>query len=114
FLQAELLESIMPKKITCQELSDEAIELIAARFRALGEASRLKLIIALEEGAKNVSQLVKATRLSQPNASRHLRTLTDAGVLVRHREKTEVYYALAVREIYGLILKVSDNLDRRP
>ena len=104
----------MPKKIMCREMSDQEIELIAARFRALGEASRLKLIVALEEGAKNVSQLVKATHLSQSNASCHLRTLTNAGVLVRHREKTEVYYAVAAREIYGLILKVSNNLDRRP
>lgn len=103
----------MPKKIKCQELSDEHIELIAARFRALGEASRLKLIMALAEGAKNVSQLVKTTHLSQSNASCHLRTLTDAGVLVRRREKQEVYYALAVRGICELILKVSDDLGRR-
>ncbi len=103
----------MPKKITCQELSDQQIELVAARFRALGEASRLKLIIALGEGAKNVSQLVKATRLNQPNASCHLRTLTDAGVLSRHREKTEVYYTLAVRGICDMVLKVSDDMDRR-
>jgi DNA-binding transcriptional ArsR family regulator len=104
----------MPKKITCQEFSEQEIELIAARFRALGEASRLKLIIALEEGAKNVSQLVKATRLSQPNASGHLRTLADAGVLVRHREKQEMHYALAIPGIYELLLKVSRDLDRRP
>jgi DNA-binding transcriptional ArsR family regulator len=104
----------MPKKTTCQKWSDQTIELMAARFRVLGEASRLKLIIALEEGAKNVSQLVKATRLNQPNASCHLRTLTDAGVLIRHREKTEVYYALAVPGIYELLLKASDGLERRP
>ena len=104
----------MPKKFTCQELSDQQIELVAARFRALGETNRLKLIIALEEGAKNVSQLVKATRLNQPNASGHLRTLADAGVLVRHRKKQEVYYALAVAGICDLLMKVSDDLGRRP
>ena len=104
----------MPKKIMCREMSDQEIELIAARFRALGEASRLKLIFALREGAKNVSQLVKTTSLSQSNASGHLRTLTDAGVLVRHREKQEVYYALNVPGIYELLLKVSHDLDPRP
>jgi DNA-binding transcriptional ArsR family regulator len=108
------LERIMPKKIICQELPDQQIDLIAARFRALGEANRLKLIIALGEGAKNVSQLVKATYLSQSNASGHLRTLTDAGVLVRHREKQEVHYALKVPGIYELLLEVSRDLDRRP
>jgi DNA-binding transcriptional ArsR family regulator len=104
----------MPKKIMCREMSDQEIELIAARFRALGEASRLKLIMALDEGAKNVSQLVKATHLSQSNASCHLRTLTNAGVLSRRREKTEVFYALAAPGICELLLKVSRDLDRRP
>lgn len=95
-------------------MSDQQIELVAARFPALGEASRLKLIIALEEGAKNVSQLVKATRLSQSNASCHLRTLTNAGILSRHREKTRVYYAVAIPSIGGLILKASGGLPQRP
>jgi len=97
----------------CQQLSDQAIELIAVRFRALGEPSRLKLIMALKEGGRNVSELVKATRLTQPNASRHLRTLTDAGILVRHRRKTEIYYALAVPDAFQLLLKVNNSLQKR-
>jgi len=109
-LQAELLECIRPKKTNFEPLSDEATELVAARFLVLSEASRLKLIIALKDGAKNVSALVKATNLSQPNASRHLRTLTDTGVPVRHRKGTEIYYTLAVPGIYELVLKVSRDL----
>lgn len=100
----------MPKKSKFQDISELAIELVATRFRMLGEASRLKIIIALADGAKNVSELVKATHLSQPNTSRHLRTLTDAGVLVRQRNGTEIYYALAVPGICELVLKVSRDL----
>lgn len=48
----------MQKRISSHTLSNEAIELIAARFRAMGEANRLKLIMAVELGEKNVSQLV--------------------------------------------------------
>jgi DNA-binding transcriptional ArsR family regulator len=64
------LKHAMPKPR--QRLSEEVIELIASRFRALGEASRLKLIIAVEAGEKNVSQLAATTDLSQPNVSKHL------------------------------------------
>jgi len=103
----------MPTKTTCRKLSLQDIELLAARFRILGEVSRLQLLLALESGAKNVSQLVKATGLNQPNTSRHLRALTDAGVLVRHREKTEIYYAPASPGIYELLLKVSRGLKQR-
>lgn len=96
-----------------QPLSEEAIELIAARFRVLGEASRLKLIIAVEAGEKNVSQLAVATGLSQPNVSRHLQTLTNAGILVRRKEKMNVYYAVADPTICDLFPKVSGSLQKR-
>ena len=35
-----------------RNMTDEALELIAARFKSLSEPTRLKLIIALEEGEK--------------------------------------------------------------
>jgi ArsR family transcriptional regulator len=81
----------MAKNIPRQPQSDEAIELVAARFRALAEPSRLKLIMAVEHGEKNVSQLVAATGMSQPNVSRHLQTLTYAGILTRRKERMSVF-----------------------
>ena len=65
---------IMPIIASFQNLTEAAIKLMAARFRALGEVSRLKLIFAVGNGEKNVSQLIAATGLSQrrmfPNTSR--------------------------------------------
>ena len=75
--------------------SDPALELVVARFRVLGEASRLKLLRALEAGERNVTELVAASGLTQANASRHLQTLGDAGILGRRREGTSVYYFIA-------------------
>lgn len=111
FLQAELLKRAMPKPR--QPLSEEVIELIASRFRALGEASRLKLIIAIETGEKNVSQLVAATGLSQPNVSRHLHTLTDAGILARRKKGANVIYAIVDPTVCDLFPKVSGSLQKR-
>lgn len=81
---------------------DSALELVAARFRVLGEASRLKLLRALEGGEKNVSELVTASGLTQANASRHLQTLSDAGILGRRREGTSVYYFIADPAVLNL------------
>jgi hypothetical protein len=53
--KAQLLDRvIMPIIASFQNLTEAAIKLMAARFRALGEVSRLKLIFAVGNGEKNV------------------------------------------------------------
>jgi len=55
----------MIQKSPKHQLSDEALEMVAARFKALSEKTRLKLIIALEDGEKNVGELVKRVGANQ-------------------------------------------------
>ncbi len=89
-------------EVSASEISDEALELIATRFRVLGEPNRLKLIRALEGGELSVSALIEATGLTQANASRHLQTLTQAGILGRRRDGTSVIYHIADPGIFRL------------
>lgn len=96
-----------------KELSEQALELIAARFKLLGEASRLKIIIALEAGEQNVGQIVDATGLTQANASRHLSALTESGILARRREGLNIYYEIADRSIFDLCESVCGSLQKR-
>ena len=100
----------MPIPLSPQDLSDEALELIAARFKALSEPSRLKLIIALQAGEKNVGQLIEATGLGQANVSRHLQTLADAGVLARERKGVAVIYSIADPHIFNLCHQVCGGI----
>ncbi|MBM3850857.1 MAG: helix-turn-helix transcriptional regulator [Verrucomicrobia bacterium] len=92
------------------DISDEALELIAARFRVLGEPSRPKLLRALEAGELSVSALIVATGLTQANASRHLQTLTQAGILGRRRDGTKVLYHIADPGIFRLCELVCGSL----
>ncbi len=94
-------------------MGPEALELIAGRFRVLGEASRLKLIIALECGEKNVSALVAGTGLTQANVSRQLQTLTDSGILGRRKEGLNVIYHIADRTIFDMCDHVCGSLQKR-
>ena len=102
----------MPTK-TRRELSPHALELVAARFRILGEASRLKLINELKTGEMNVSELVQATGLSQANVSRHLQTLTQAGILSRRKEGLNVIYTIADPGIFQLCELVCGSVEKR-
>ena len=83
----------VPKIASFQTLPEESIDLMAARFRALGEVSRLKLIFATGSGEKNVSQLIAATGLSQANVSKHLKILTENGILARRKQGIYVFYS---------------------
>lgn len=75
-------------------LSEAALQLVAARFAVLAEPMRLRLIQALFDGERNVSQLVEDTGGTQANVSRHLQTLTGAHILVRRKEGLQVFYKI--------------------
>lgn len=95
-----------------RRLSSEALELVAVRFRVLGDKTRLELICQLQEGEKNVSELVSLTQGTQANISRHLQTLTEAGILRRRKEGLHMYYSLADGSIFELCDQVCRSLKK--
>jgi ArsR family transcriptional regulator len=103
----------MPKNSSFQTLPEEAIGLMAARFRALGEVSRLKLIFAAGNGEKNVSQLIAATGLSQANVSKHLQILTARGFLVRRKRGIFVFYSTPDSSVFKLCEVGNTSLAKR-
>jgi DNA-binding transcriptional ArsR family regulator len=112
-MKVKLCSSAMSRKARRPGLTPEVLEIIAARFRVLGEASRLKLILALEDGEKNVTRLVELTGLTQANVSRHLQTLTSAGILGRRKEGFNVIYYIADESIFELCDQVCGSLQKR-
>ena len=78
-----------------QPLSPEALTLVASLFRALSEPSRLRLVQALQAGERSVSELVALSETTQPNVSKHLRVLQDAGLVARRQEGITAYYRVA-------------------
>ena len=87
--------AVMAVRRQRRDLSPQAIEIIAERFRILGEPLRIRIIQALESGPKNVSDLVAAVGSTQPNVSKHLRILQESGVVGRRQEGNLVYYSIA-------------------
>jgi len=71
---------------------DLVFEAAAELFRAVAAPMRLKIIRALCNGEKNVSELLAEIDTTQPNMSQHLNTLYQAGVLGRRRKGVSIYY----------------------
>lgn len=64
-------------------------------LQAAGEPSRLRLLALCSEGAPSVSDLAQALGQSEPRVSRHLKILSEAGLIVRMRQGQWVHYSLA-------------------
>jgi DNA-binding transcriptional ArsR family regulator len=93
-------------------LSDAMIERVARRFRALGEPQRLRILQMLEDGPRTVGEVVAGLNGNQPNISRHLQALHDAGLVRRRREGNSIYYAIADPVVYQLCALVCGSAER--
>jgi ubiquinone/menaquinone biosynthesis C-methylase UbiE/DNA-binding transcriptional ArsR family regulator len=63
---------------------------------ALGDATRSRVLLALERQELTVSELCTVLQLPQSTMSRHLKTLSDAGWTASRRDGTSRYYTLAL------------------
>src|SRR5256885_17186378 len=66
-------------------------------LRAAAEGTRLRVLALLGEAELTVSDLTEILRQSQPRISRHLRLLSEAGLVERYREGWWAFFRLAER-----------------
>ena len=94
-------------------LTETTIELVARRFRMLGEPQRLRILQLLQPGPKTVNEVVAALGVSQSNVSRHLQALAEAGLLVRKRSGNNIIYAIGDPVVYRLCDLVCHSVTRQ-
>lgn len=73
-------------------------------FEVLAEPARRSLLDALVDGPRAVGELSALTGLSQPNTSRHLRILREAGFVSREQDRQRRLYALRPERLRELDL----------
>jgi DNA-binding transcriptional ArsR family regulator len=100
----------MARRAAKSSLPREALEIIAQRFRALGDATRLALLQALFEGDRTVQELCALTGTSQANASKHLALLLERGLVTRQRDGLFVRYGIADSSLERLCHLVCGSL----
>jgi len=81
---------------------DRVFESAASLFAVLATPIRLKIISAVCEQEKNVSELLALIDTTQPNMSQHLAMLYRSGVLSKRREGTQIYYRLQSERVATL------------
>lgn len=82
--------SFMGKK----DFSEAELVALAEKFKVLSEVSRLKIINTLTEGEICVKDIISRTELQQPNVSKQLKILMQAGIVSCRAEGLLKYYSL--------------------
>jgi DNA-binding transcriptional ArsR family regulator len=88
---------------------DDAVRLC----KAAGERNRMRVLAALLERRACVCELAEALALGQPNCSRHLRVLEDAGLVKHTRRGPWVDYAVVRRPGHAGLLRLVKTVAAR-
>jgi DNA-binding transcriptional ArsR family regulator len=91
-------------------LPDDLVELIAERFRALSEPTRIKLLDRLREGEATVLELTELIGTTQQNVSKHLGVLQRSGIVARRKQGNFAYYWIVDEGILSLCEAVCGSL----
>lgn len=92
---------------------DPVFDAVASYFSVLSEPTRLRIMHAICESEKPVSQIVEELSATQTNVSRHLTLMYRAGVLARRKDGNQVYYKVADTAMVEICRSVCNQIAGR-
>lgn len=87
----------------------ESDEILMKFFKGLGDPTRIRIVEALLEKERNVSELIRLVTAPQSNISNHLACLKWCGYITSRKEGTSIYYQITderVRKIVTLAREI--------
>ena len=85
-------------------------DVIAQRFRVIGEPMRIRLLDVLRDGPLTINELTEVLGASQQNVSKHVGVLAQAGIVAREKDGTRVRCSIADETIFELCEMVCGGL----
>jgi DNA-binding transcriptional ArsR family regulator len=93
-------------------VGDELAEIVAQRFAALGDPSRVKIVEHLRlAGEQSVKDVAGALGLPHPNISRHLNVLFAASVVTRRKAGNRATYSLDSPGVMDLLDRMHAEIE---
>lgn len=93
-------------------LENDAAELIARRFRALSDPTRLRIVDLLRRRDEaSVGEITEALGGSQQNVSKHLAALQAEGFVRRRKQGTSSIYRIADTAVLDLCDRLCDAME---
>jgi len=101
------------KPLATHPLPPMLVELIAQRFRVIGEPMRIRLLDHLRAGPATVGELGTTLEATQQNVSKHLGVLLQAGIVAREKRGNHAVYSIVDDSVFALCDQVCGGLRRR-
>ena len=83
-------------------LAEETALRLAELFKALGDASRVRILACLYTGEQNVGALAEMVGISESAVSHHLRGLRQMNLVRTRKDGRQVFYSLDDEHIMDL------------
>src|SRR4051794_16368248 len=99
-------------KQSIHEPSAELLPRVAARFAALADPTRLRLLMRLRRGAANVTALTAEMAVAQASVSKHLAVLKQVGLVECTKVGTQCLYRVRDESVFDLCRIVCDGVVR--
>lgn len=90
---------------------DDHAKKISDFFKATGEPTRVKIILALSQTSLSVNEIAEVLNMSQSSISHQLKTLRDARIVVGERFGKKVHYQLVDNHIVSIFEQVIKHAD---
>lgn len=89
---------------------DDIFQLHASFCRVFSDPKRLRIMWALREGEKTVSDLAEIVGCSLPNVSQHLRIMRQQGMLKTRRQGRSIFYRIANAKFLNGCMMIREGL----
>ena len=84
-------------------------ENLAKVLKALSDINRLNIVMSIDKKALSVSEIIKATGLSQTLVSFHLRALREANIVTTERNGPFIHYSLSDRDLNKTLMTLAKS-----
>jgi DNA-binding transcriptional ArsR family regulator len=95
------------------QFAEKRMAQVVRRARALGDPTRLRILLLLARSERAVGQVASALAIQQSTVSKHLQVLFNAGLVDRRRAANAVIYSADAAHIERLLAAMAAEQPRR-
>ena len=85
-------------------MSNQKIEILSKKMKALANEKRLKILYQIENREMSVGEIEKKVDLSQSALSQHLAVLREENIVQTRRDAQIIYYGIQDKKIKQILL----------